>query len=221
MTEEEVKQIFIESEAIITGGHFVYTSGRHGDSYVNKDNIYRDPHKLSILAKALAEHFGSSEIEVVVAPPYGGIALSQWVAYHLSEITKRTVYACFAEKEIKQIIIEINTCKNVFLYETGDLVLRRSFRELVRDKDNKILIVDDVVTTGGSINKTIFALWANHSGEKTVGVLCNRGGIGRSDLFNTYEFYSLLNLSLPSWDSKECSLCENNIPINRDLGKGR
>lgn len=221
MTEEEVKQIFIESEAIITGGHFVYTSGRHGDSYVNKDNIYRDPRKLSILARALAEHFSNSKIEVVVAPAYGGIALSQWVAYHLSEITKRTVYACFSEKETKQVIIETNTCKNVLLYETGDLILRRGFGELVHDKKKGILVVDDVVTTGSSIRKTIFALWANRSGEEAVGVLCNRGGVGRSDLLNTYEFYSLFNLSLPSWDSKECPLCKNNISINRDLGKGR
>lgn len=219
MTEEEVKQIFIESEAIITGGHFVYTSGRHGDSYVNKDNIYRDPRKLSILARALAEHFCDLETEVVVAPAYGGIALSQWVAYHLSEIKKRPIYASYAERETKRVVIETNACKNILFYETGDLVLRRGYGELVRNK--KVLIVDDVVTTGNSLRKTIFALWAHHSREAAIGVLCNRGGVGRSDLFNTYEFYSLLNLSLPSWDSKECPLCENNIPINRDLGKGR
>ncbi len=80
---QEVRGILGESKAIITDSHVVYTSGKHGSAYINKDAIY--PHTIytSRLCRMLAGQFVDDGVDVVIAPAVGGVILSQWTAHHL------------------------------------------------------------------------------------------------------------------------------------------
>jgi orotate phosphoribosyltransferase len=76
--EKEISRIFEDSQAIITGSHIVYTSGKHGEAYVNKDAVYPHTARVSRLCSFIAEDFEDVEIDAVVGPVVGGVALAQW-----------------------------------------------------------------------------------------------------------------------------------------------
>ena len=94
----EVIDILKKVGAIITNDHFVGTSGLHFDTYINKDFLYLHTKETSRICEILAEKFKNAGVESVVGPALGGIILSQWTAYHLSEINRREVLAVYTEK---------------------------------------------------------------------------------------------------------------------------
>ena len=201
MNEQDVLKILSRLNAIVTDSHIVYTSGKHGNAYVNKDAIYPHTKETSQLCRAIAEQFFDSDVEVVIAPSIGGVILSQWVAYHLTEITGREVLGVYAEKE-------------------GDsFVIKRGYDKIVQGK--KVLVVEDVLTTGGSVKKVIEATRALEGNVVGLGVLCNRGGITLQDVSNPPKLAALVNVKFDSWDEAECPLCSKGVPINTDVGKGR
>jgi len=89
----------LQNVGAVTRGHFVYTSGRHGSAYVNKDAVYLHPQATSRLCCMLARHFQDAGVEVVVGTALGGIPLSQWTVYHLRQLTRWEVLAAFTEEE--------------------------------------------------------------------------------------------------------------------------
>jgi len=202
MNEKEVLQILEKVGAIIINSHIVYTSGKHGSSYINKDAIYPHTKIISNLCQAIAQQFIDDGVEVVIAPAIGGVILSQWTAYHLSEITKREVLAIYAEK-----------------VENGsNFVIRRGYEKMVTGR--KVLVVEDVLTTGGSAKKVIEATRALGGEIVGLGVLCNRGGIKPEDVANPPKLIALVNIKLDAWDEAECPLCAQGVPINTSIGKG-
>ena len=187
--------------ALVQNSHIVYTSGRHGSEYVNKDAIYPHIDLTAALCRELAAPFFDQNVEAVLAPALGGIILSQWTAHHIQAATAQPVLALYAEK-------------------SGEgFLLTRGYDKLIAGK--RTLVVEDVVTTGGSI-KAVVRL-ATASGAKLVGaaVLCNRGGIQAKAVGDVPKLHSLLELSLDSWAPDQCPLCAKDIPINTDFGKGR
>lgn len=187
--------------AIVTNSHIVYTSGKHGSSYVNKDAIYPHTEITSQLCLEIASHFKDTQIEVVVAPAIGGVILSQWVAFHLTQILKKEVLGVYAEKNDDAFII------------------RRGYEKLCASK--RILVVEDILTTGGSVKKVVEAVRSVKGNIVGVAALCNRGNIKSEDLGNVPELYSLIQVQLDSWEEKDCPLCQQGIPINKNLGKGK
>lgn len=203
MDEQKILNIFREANAIITGSHIVYTSGKHGSAYVNKDAIYPHIDKVSELCREIAKFFVDEEVEVVVGPEKGAIILSQWVAYHLSFswMTNREILAVYAEKE-------------------GDtFIIKRGYDKLVAGKN--VLVVEDILTTGGSVKKVIEAVRAIGGNVVGLGALCNRGGITPEDISGVPKLFALVNVKLDAWDEADCQLCKDNAPINTDVGKGR
>ena len=85
MNEPEIMQKFVAVGAIVRDSHFVYTSGRHGSVYINKDALYVHPEVISALCQQMAEAYAADSVDVVVAPVLGGIVLSQWVAHALNQ----------------------------------------------------------------------------------------------------------------------------------------
>ena len=77
MNEQEVLQVLGKVGAVITGSHIVYTSGKHGTAYANKDAVYPHTAETSRLCQAIAERFADDKVEVVIAPAIGGVILSQ------------------------------------------------------------------------------------------------------------------------------------------------
>jgi orotate phosphoribosyltransferase len=202
LSQAEVTKVLGETGAVITGSHLVYTSGRHGECYVNKDAIYPHTRLISQLCRSLAETFAASNVEIVLGPALGGIILSQWVAHHLSDIYGREILGVYAEKST----------------EGDGFVIKRGYDKLIKGK--RTLVVEDVLTTGGSVKKVIET--ATTIGATIVGVaaLCNRGGLSKEMLGDIPKLHALLEISLDSWAEENCPLCEKNIPINTAVGKG-
>ncbi len=210
INDEQTKnlELLTQAGALITNSHFVYTSGKHGSTYINKDAIYPHTQLTSSLCKKIAQYFSSKKIEVVLAPAMGGIILSQWVAFHLSELSGVTVYGVYAEKNLEHSHVERATRElgdasvsnvldsgathtlgvgkrvsganmNATKYN-GDFILKRGYDLLVQNK--RVLIVEDVLNTGGSVKKLV-KLARLHKGEVVgVGALCNRGDVTPEDL---------------------------------------
>src|SRR3989344_2035567 len=96
--KKDVVSILKKVGAVITDSHFVYTSGKHGSAYINKDALYPHTKETSIIGKMFAEKFKDVEIDVVAAPALGGIIISQWTAYHLSKLKEKEVLGVYTEK---------------------------------------------------------------------------------------------------------------------------
>tara|TARA_Y100000310_G_C20690031_1_gene821622 strand:+ start:640 stop:1206 length:567 start_codon:yes stop_codon:yes gene_type:complete len=149
-------QILQEVGAILEG-HFVLTSGRHTDQYVNKDDLYPHTDPTSELCHRIAV-FSDDGVQTVVAPEKGGIILSQWVAHHLTNQLGREVLAVYAEKA-----------------PGGGFAFGRRYDRLVAGK--RVLVAEDVITTGDSVQAVIDAVKDLRGTIVGVGVLCNRSGM--------------------------------------------
>ncbi len=190
--------------AIITGSHIVYTSGKHGSSYVNKDRLYPHTAITSIVASRMAAAFAGAGVEVVAGPTIGGVILAQWVAHHLTQQVGQPVLAIYAEEQ-----------------RGADGSRQRSFRRGYDGylPNKRTLIVEDILTTGQSARAVVDAVV--QAGGIPVGVvaLCNRGGVQAEDL-GVLHLVALTSLELEAWDAAECPLCAAGIPINTAVGKG-
>ena len=199
MDEGEVLRV-LQDVGAFRAGHFVFTSGLHADTYINKDAIYPHTRAVSQLCHEMANRFAKDDIDAVIGPAYGAIILSTWTAHHLTEIRGRDVYGVYADK-------------------VGDgLEIRRGYNKLIAGK--RTLVVEDLTTTGGSIKKVIEA--ARAAGADLVGAIaiCNRGDVTREMIGNPPRFEALVDIQLDQWPAGECELCANNIPVNTDIGHG-
>src|SRR6266700_2188917 len=167
MSEAEIMQIFADAGAIVTNSHFVYTSGRHSSVYINKDAVYVHTNKIAQLCQVMAQPYHADEIDVVVGPVLGGIVLSQWVAHHLNtRRTERETLAIYAEKGS-------DSADKQFFFNRG-------YDTYIPGKN--ILVVEDVLTTGGSARQVI-ELVRRHGGNVIgLSALCNRGGVQPQDV---------------------------------------
>lgn len=204
MKEQEVLEILARVGAVITDSHIVYTSGKHGSAYVNKDAIYPHTDETSQLCFAFVQHFAGDKVEAVIAPAIGGVILSQWTAFHFSQAldTQGEVLGVYAEKD-----------------ENGEFVIKRGYDKLIKGK--RVLVVEDVLTTGGSVKKVVEATRAVGGIVIGVGALCNRGGITVADIGNPPKLFALVDVKLDAWDEADCPLCQQGVPINTEVGKGR
>ncbi len=201
MTEEQVLQL-LQDVGAFRAGHFVFTSGLHADTYINKDAIYPHVKELSQLCKEMAARFAHDDIDAVVGPAAGAVILSTWTAYHLGELRQKEVYGVYAEKDGE-----------------GGFVIRRGYDRLISNK--RVLVVEDLTTTGGSIKKVIDA--ARLVGAQVIGAvaICNRGDVTVEQVGNPGKFESLVTLQLEQWPENICELCAANIPVNTDIGHGK
>lgn len=189
--------------ALITDDHIVYTSGRHGSTYVNKDALYPHTAATSAVCAVIAQRYAAADVEVVAGPTVGGVIMAQWTAHHLSAILGREVLAVYAEEEQAG--------------ETRRRLFRRGYDALVSGR--RVLVVEDILTTGGSARLVIEAVAAAGGAVVGVGALCNRGGL-TAELLGAPALYALAEVPLASWAAEECPLCRDGVPVNTRLGKG-
>jgi len=150
LTNEEVLQIFRDSGALLEG-HFLLASGYHSAVYLEKFQVLQFPRYVEKLCKDIAERFAGDEVQVVIGPTTGGVLLAYEVAKNLG------VRGIFAER--------------------GDdglgRVLRRGFE--IREGEN-VLLVDDILTTGGSVRDTMQVVEGYQGNLVGVAVLADRSG---------------------------------------------
>lgn len=205
-TQDRALEILAEAQAVLTNGHFVYKSKLHGEVYVNKDRVYLHPRLVSKLCHMIAERFRDHEAYVVVAPAVGGIPLSQWTTYHLIQMTGYDVLAAYVEKS--------DDPDHPFKFTRG-------YGELI--KGRRVLVVEDVLTTGASAAATVKAVTEAGGTVVGVGAICNRGGVTAEKL-GVGNLFSLVELELKTYTREECPFCqpgEHHREINTTVGHGK
>jgi len=177
------KNILKECGAILEG-HFLLTSGLHSPTYVEKFKVLQYPLLTDKLCKAIAEHFSKVKPHVIVGAATGGIIISHSVGRFLS------TRSIFAERD-----------------ESGKLVFRRGFKI---EPGERVLIVDDVVTTGGSIYELLDLVNESDGMVLGIGVMIDRSG-GKVEF--GVDYVPLLRLDIPTYKPEDCPLCKEGVPM--------
>ncbi|MGI6361098.1 MAG: orotate phosphoribosyltransferase [Bacillota bacterium] len=176
MTQDQIMELF-KQKGVLLQGHFHLSSGRHAEYYLQCAKIFQYPQETERLARQLAAQFAAEEISVVAGPAIGAIILAYEVARACG------VRSIFGERE------------------NGVMTFRRGF-EL--SKKDRVLVVEDVITTGGSTKELIQTV--KESGATVVGVgsLVDRSG-GKVQF--GMPFKPLMSLEIHSYMPEDCPLC--------------
>jgi len=183
LNKDRVLEILRET-GVLLEGHFLLTSGRHSNQYMQCAKILQYPNYAEEIAKGLAEEFKEDAIDIVVGPAMGGII----IAYELAR--------------------QLNA-KNLFAErENGKMVLRRGFSI---PKGARVLVAEDVVTTGGSVFEVIDIVKEQGGEVAGVAVLVDRSN-GSVDF--GAKLRAALTADIISYEAEECPLCkEGKLPL--------
>ena len=184
VTPADVERIFRESGAL-REGHFLLSSGKHSPMYLEKFWVLQWPKKTELLCGAIAERVRDERIATVAGPTTGGIILAHECARQLGV---RAVYA-----------------------ERTDRGTGREFRrgfQLARDE--RVLVVDDIMTTGGSVQETIEAVRSSGGEVVAAAVIVDRSG-GNANL--GVPLHALWSLDIPTYAAQECPLCDRGLAL--------
>ena len=182
MKKEQFDELFKECGAVLKG-HFLLTSGLHSDTYVEKFKFLQYPKLTDKMCKEIATHFADKKPHVILGAATGGIIISQSVGRELS------VKSIFAERV------------------DGKLVLRRGFSI---EKGERVLVVDDVVTTGGSIYELLDLVSEWGGNLVGVGTIIDRSGEKKE--FGV-GYHTLVRYDIPTYKPENCPLCASNTPM--------
>ncbi len=182
MSNIDVKEVLIKAQGLLKG-HFCLTSGLHSDTYFQCAKLYQYPDIVEKLAKELAKKLKDIEFDTIVAPAIGAVIFGYEVA---KQARKRNL---FVERK------------------DGLMQLRRGYS---LEKGEKVVIVEDVITTARTIFETKEAI--KEFGCEVVGVACI---VDRTQgkLDNEFKIYSLLQSSPITYKPEECPLCKQNIEL--------
>lgn len=188
MTSQELLQEFIELGAL-KEGHFQLTSGLHSQQYVQCAAVFEYPNKAEKIVAELVKKL-PRDLDTVIAPAVGGINLGYEVAKALN-------------------------CRFIFAErEQGKMTLRRGFH---LQPQERVLVVEDVVTTGGSVQEILEIAKNNYCRVQAVASLVDRSG-GKVDFKAPY--FSLLKLEIETYSPENCSLCKAGVPIMKPGSRG-
>jgi orotate phosphoribosyltransferase len=182
MTEDIVLGLFRESGALLEG-HFLLSSGLHSGGYLQCALVLQHPQHAETLGRMLADQLKLLNVTAILSPAIGGLIIGPEVARALG------VRAIFAERQDKV------------------LSLRRGFS---LGPDDRVIVIEDVVTTGGSTKETVAV--SESAGAEVIGAgtIIDRSG-GTAVL--GVPFHALVTLSLPTYKPDVCPLCADGLPV--------
>ena len=185
LRQERAEQVLTELGVLQTG-HFKLTSGRHSDKYMQCAKLFEHPKESEELCRLLAEAASAlGEIDVVAGPAVGGIIMAYETAAALN------ARCIFAERE------------------GGKMTLRRGF---TITKGSRVFVVEDVVTTGGSVSEVVALLREAGADIVGVGAIVDRScGMAQFDV----PFIPLMKMEVISWEEDGCPLCRKGKPISK------
>jgi orotate phosphoribosyltransferase len=182
MTETEVLDLFRESGALLEG-HFRLSSGLHSDRYLQSALVLQHPDYAEQMGRALAARLEHLQPTAILSPALGGIVIGQEVGRAMQ------IRALFAERQ------------------DGTLMLRRGFRLAPTDR---VVVVEDVITTGGSTRETIAVAEASGATVLGAAAIIDRGSDpGRLDL----PLQALVRMEVPAYAPDACPLCARGVPV--------
>ena len=185
MARDELLDLFRKSGALLEG-HFRLTSGLHSPGYLQCALVLQYPQHAEALGAALADRVRDLRPTVVMSPALGGVVIGQEVGRALG------IRAIFAERQ------------------DGALTLRRGF---MLGETDRVLVVEDVLTTGGSTRETIQVAVA--CGAQVVGAaaIVDRSAMVGRERDLGVPFVSLLDIDLPTFEPDKCPLCARGLPV--------
>lgn len=189
MTEKETLDLYEASGALMRG-HFLLTSGLHSEVYLQSALVLQHPSRAHALGSALAARFSGDSVQVVVAPALGGILVAHEVARALG------TRAIFTERE------------------EGRMRLRRGFAVAPGER---CLVVEDVITTGGSTREVIRVIEDARGHLVGVGSLIDRSG--GAAVFSVKRA-ALAILAVPNYKPEDCPLCKTGKPTVKPGSRG-
>ena len=175
--------VWLARTGAVLHGHFHLTSGRHSDTFLQCSQLLQHPRYAAAVGRAIAERFSGLGITTVVGPAMGGVILAHETARALR------ARAIYAEKE------------------AGEMVFRRGF---ILSPGEVCLVVEDAVTTGGSVQKVMAAVERAGGRVRGVGAIVDRSG-GRAQFW--VDFHALVTMDVSSWEPAECPLCAAGVPL--------
>jgi orotate phosphoribosyltransferase len=184
INKNEILDIFKSTDALLEG-HFVLTSGRHSSSYFQCAKVLQHPEYLTAFSVIIADEFEPSQPDVVISPAIGGVVLGTEVG---TQLGCRTI---FAERK------------------DGEMVIRRGFEIKT---DEKVLIVEDVITTGGSVKEVMDLVTEVGGNIIGIGVLVDRSN-GKANLHQNQ--YSIVKMDAVSYGGNEIPEDLAVIPIQK------
>jgi orotate phosphoribosyltransferase len=177
----------MQSTGALKHGHFLYASGRHGAVYLEKFDLLRNPAATVEVCRGFAEWASDKQIDVVVGPTTGGVILA------FETVRQLGVQSAYAER-------------------ASDGGAGREIRRgTVFAPGTRVLVVDDILTTGGSVRDTLDALQQHPVQIVAVGVMVDRSGGATS--FGDVPLFALASQVFESWASDECPLCADGVPL--------
>ena len=182
-TEEVMKKF--EDAGAIQKGHFKLTSGVHSDTYIQCAQVMQHPGFMHNLCSELGKKFRGDDIDIIVGPAIGGIIM----AHVMAQVLGPWVRAIFTERENRK------------------MTLRRSFEI---NQGEKVLVVEDVTTSGSSVREVIDIVKSRQGKVVGVGVLIDRSG-GKVDFGIKTE--KLLTVDIKTYLPEECPLCKKGIQV--------
>lgn len=181
--DESFTSELLSASGALLEGHFLLTSGKHSGKYVEKIRILQRPESAAMLCRKIAERIGKHEFDAIVGPAYGGIAL----AFETARIMGKDFI--FTQRKDEQMTI-------------------RSGFDLSGIR--KVAIIEDIVTTGGSVFEVINCLKDRNIEIVVIAALVDRSG-GKVDFGVSFE--ALLSLDIPIWDADSCPLCAQGLEL--------
>lgn len=182
MDRAEMERVFKQT-GLMLEGHFLLTSGRHSNRYMQCAKLFQYPEYSEMICQDLARRFAGQKIDLVVGPALGGIIMSYEMARQLK------VPNIFAERE------------------NGSMTLRRGFSI---PKGAKVLVVEDVVTTGGSVREVMDIVAAEGAEVIGVCVVVDRSG-GKIEFGVPFE--AAYETEIESYEPSQCPLCEQGLEL--------
>lgn len=182
MKKEKALEIFETSEALLNG-HFLLTSGLHSPHYFQCARVLQYPQYTELFCREIIKNFKEDTIDCVISPAVGGIVVGQECARLLN-------------------------CRSIFSErENGVMTLRRGFE--IRH-DERVLVVEDVVTTGGSVKEVIELVRGSGAEVVGVGFIVDRSG--GKQIFEVPAF-SVFQMDVVTFSPESCPLCEKGVPV--------
>jgi orotate phosphoribosyltransferase len=183
MTQDEVLDLFRHSGALLEG-HFRLSSGLHSDRYLQSALVLQYPELAERLGSALAERSRHLQATAVLSPALGGIVIGQEVGRALN------IRALFAERQ------------------DGTLVLRRGFSLSPSDR---VLVVEDVITTGLSTRETVAVAIAAGARVSGAAAIVDRGGSDAARI--EVPLQTLVRLEVPAYPPESCPMCAQGLAV--------
>ncbi|OPX17585.1 orotate phosphoribosyltransferase [candidate division WOR-3 bacterium 4484_100] len=180
----EIEKLLIDLK-VLKKGHFLLNSGLHSEYYFEKFRILENPSATTKLCGIIVDHFKGLDIDWVIGPTTGGVIIAFEVARQLNR------YAGFAEER------------------AGKRIVGRGFDI----KDRNVLVVDDVLTTGKSIQETLNAVELKHGKVVGVGVL-----VDRSNQKMGFEYFATYRKAVENFEPDNCPLCKQGISLTKPGG---